>query len=236
VAFDFLGYGGSDKPTDYPYTAANLEGDLEPVVDALALDSIIPVAHDASGPTAINWALAHADQVAALALLNTYYSASPSLRVPEFVSLFADPAYAKLAAVFADEPAQFGWLLDFQGRQFRRDAPPPLSQRAYEALDPVIQGQFAAQPSVLPAFVQLTRELHASIDANTQRAPQLAGFPAPVGLVWGAGDPYMNRGVAEHLQSLFAAAEVRLLAAGHWPQIDAPDQVAKALLALATTR
>src|SRR5262249_31004600 len=70
VAFDFLGYGGSDKPVDYPYTAANLEGDLQAVVTALDLGPIIPVAHDASGPTAINWALDHRERVAALALLN----------------------------------------------------------------------------------------------------------------------------------------------------------------------
>jgi NAD(P) transhydrogenase len=37
IAFDFLGYGGSDKPAEHPYTAKNLEGDLEAVVAALGL-------------------------------------------------------------------------------------------------------------------------------------------------------------------------------------------------------
>jgi pimeloyl-ACP methyl ester carboxylesterase len=37
VAFDFLGYGRSDKPADSAYTAANLEGDLQAVVAALRL-------------------------------------------------------------------------------------------------------------------------------------------------------------------------------------------------------
>jgi pimeloyl-ACP methyl ester carboxylesterase len=236
VAFDFLGYGGSDKPTDYPYTPATLEHDLQAVVDTLDLGPIVPVAHDASGPTAINWALAHPEQVAALVLLNTYYDASSTLRFPEFISLFADPAYADLAAAFAADPAQFGWLLDFQARQFQRDAPPALRQRAQAVLVPIIQGQFTARPSALPAFMRLTRELPASLEANTQRAPRLATFPAPVGLVWGAGDPYLQRGVAEHLQALFPAAHLTLLPAGHWPQIDAPDQVAQALLALPTAR
>ena len=98
VAFDFLGYGGSDKPVDYRYTSAGLEDDLQAVVVALGLGPVVPVAHDASGPTAINWALAHPQQVGALALLNTYYDAAPTLRFPEFISLFADPGYTDLAA------------------------------------------------------------------------------------------------------------------------------------------
>src|SRR6516165_12072215 len=32
VAFDFLGYGGSDKPVGYRYTSAGLEDDLQAVV------------------------------------------------------------------------------------------------------------------------------------------------------------------------------------------------------------
>ena len=224
VAFDFLGYGSSDKPAGYPYTATSLEGDLQAVVTALDLGPIVPVAHDASGPTAINWALAHPEQVAALALLNTYYDAAPTLRFPEFVSLFADPAYADLAAAFAGDPIQFGWLLTFQERQFLRDA--------QQTLQLIIQGQFAATPSVLPAFRGLTRDLHATVTANTRRARELAAFARPVGLIWGAGDPYLNRGVAEHLRALFPTSELTLLPLGHWPQIDGPEEVARALLAL----
>jgi pimeloyl-ACP methyl ester carboxylesterase len=232
VAFDFLGYGGSDKPADYPYTSANLEGDLQAVVAALDLGLMVPVAHDASGPTAINWALAHPEHVAALALLNTYYDDAPTLRIPEFVRLFADPAYVDLAAAFAGDPTQFGWLLAFQARQFQRDAPPALRERAQQALEPVIQEQFAATPSVVPAFRGLTHELHATIAADTARAGELAALARPVGLIWGAGDPYLNRGVAEHLHALFPASELALLPLGHWPQIDGPEEVAQALLAL----
>ena len=82
VAFDFLGYGGSDKPVDYDYTSAGMEDDLQAVVAALGLGPVVLVAHDASGPTAINWALGHPKEVAALALLNSYYDAAPTLRVP----------------------------------------------------------------------------------------------------------------------------------------------------------
>ena len=80
VRFDFLGWGGSDKPDGYPYTAANQAGDVEAVVDAVGsrfgAEQVVLVAHDASGPPAIDWALAHPTRVARLVLLNTYYPVS----------------------------------------------------------------------------------------------------------------------------------------------------------------
>ena len=49
VRFDFLGWGRSDKPAGYPYTAANQVGDVDAVVDAVAghvgADQVVLVAH-----------------------------------------------------------------------------------------------------------------------------------------------------------------------------------------------
>src|SRR5437764_11065750 len=77
VRFDFLGWGRSDKPDGYPYTADNQAVDLTAVIDALDEHAgggrLVLVAHDASGPPAIDWALARPDRVARLVLLNTYY-------------------------------------------------------------------------------------------------------------------------------------------------------------------
>src|SRR5262245_11866877 len=72
VRFDFLGWGSSDKPLGYPYTAANHVGDLDAVIAQLGLGQVVLVAHDASGVPAIDWALAHPERVAGLVLLNTY--------------------------------------------------------------------------------------------------------------------------------------------------------------------
>src|SRR2546421_9883425 len=49
VAFDFLGFGESDKPEGALYSFEQQLGDLEAVVDALGLEKIIPVGHDAGG-------------------------------------------------------------------------------------------------------------------------------------------------------------------------------------------
>ena len=89
VAFDFLGWGDSDKPPGFPYTATNQVVDLDAVITQLRLRQVVLVAHDASGPPAIDWALANSDRVAGLVLLNTYYCAMPTLRPPEAIWLFS---------------------------------------------------------------------------------------------------------------------------------------------------
>jgi haloalkane dehalogenase len=95
VRFDFLGWGRSDKPTGYPYTAANQADDLAAVVAAVDAQSgagqLVLVAHDASGPPAIDWALANPGRVAALVLLNTYYHWTPGLRRPPAIALYSTP-------------------------------------------------------------------------------------------------------------------------------------------------
>lgn len=49
VTFDFLGWGRSDKPAGYAYTASNQTSDLDAVITHLQLASVVLVAHDASG-------------------------------------------------------------------------------------------------------------------------------------------------------------------------------------------
>src|SRR4051812_6560370 len=79
VRLDFLGWGSSDKPSGYPYTTDNQVGDLDAVITQLGLGQVVLVAHDASGPPAIDWALVHPERVAGLVLLNTYYCEMPTL-------------------------------------------------------------------------------------------------------------------------------------------------------------
>jgi haloalkane dehalogenase len=94
ITFDFLGWG--DKPARYPYTATDQTGDLDAVITQLGLDEVTLVAHEASGPPAIDWALEHPDRVSALILLNTYYCLMPTLRPPEAIALYSTPLVRNL--------------------------------------------------------------------------------------------------------------------------------------------
>ena len=91
VRFDFLGWGDSDKPAAYPRSAHDQTRELGAVVASQRSDKVVIVAHDASGPPAIDWALEHPGHVDLLVLLNTYHGWSPTLRPPEAIALFSLP-------------------------------------------------------------------------------------------------------------------------------------------------
>src|SRR5437667_3852149 len=153
ITFDFLGWGTSDKPMDYPYTSKQQEGDLQAVLDTLEVEQVVLVPHDASGPVAINWALDHPERVTTLVLLSTYFADAPTLRFPEFIALFADPAHTALTRSLVQEPTVARWLLTWQGEQFAG------GEHEVETLLPMVVLQFAGTPSTFPAFMSLTSDL-----------------------------------------------------------------------------
>ena len=67
ISIDFLGFGASDKLDGAHYRFEQQLRDLETVVEAFGLEKIIPVGHDAGGPTAVNFALKHPERAAAVA-------------------------------------------------------------------------------------------------------------------------------------------------------------------------
>jgi pimeloyl-ACP methyl ester carboxylesterase len=69
------------------------------------------VGHDASGPDAIVYAVAHPERVAHLVLLNTIFGHQTSLKMPEMTRLFAEPELASLADDMVNDPDQRLWLL-----------------------------------------------------------------------------------------------------------------------------
>ena len=228
VSFDFLGWGASDKPGGYPYTAANQTGDLDAVVEHLGLDPVVLVAHDASGPPAINWALDHPERIAGLVLLNTYYANMPGLRSPEAIRLFSTPVVRAVARptsrLFGD--LLFRWLYRWQVGRFVRD--PQVRQRFL----PLLYRQFSATPSTHEAFFGLNRDLRPTVAAGTTSLPRLGRFDRPVRVVFGAADPYLNTRVARRFHELFPTSELFLLeGARHYVQLDEPQQVAQLILA-----
>lgn len=70
-------------------------------------------------------------------------------------------------------------------------------------------------------------EAHAE---NAKRLPELKALDVPVKLIWGQYDPYITVAVAERRQSQLKHPSLTVVPAGHWLQVDEPEQVAKAML------
>jgi pimeloyl-ACP methyl ester carboxylesterase len=223
VMFDFLGWGDSDKPTDHAYTASAQVEELDRVIKALGLDRVILVAHDASGPPAIDWALAHPDRVERLVLLNTYYSEMPSVRAPEAIWVFSTPGVRRVARWVTSQFGNrlFRRMYFWQVGRFFHD---PAVRDEYL---PVLYEQFERQPSAQNAFYGLNEDLRGTLRHGTTRVPELRRFDRPVRVVFGEDDPYLNAEVARDIARLFPNAELRLIArARHFVQMDEPARVA----------
>ena len=227
VTFDFLGWGASEKPSNYPYTAKNQIGELDAVIQQLKLGKVVLVAHDASGPPAIDWALSNPDQTAALVLLNTYYCAMPTLRPPEAIFLFSTPVIRAIARPIS---AMFDHLIFrrmywWQVGRFFRDA------EIRNQFVPLLYRQFDATPSARPAFFGLNADLLRTVRAGTKAIPKLREFKRPVRIIFGASDPYLNKGVAQRFHELFPMSDMFLLpSARHFVQMDEPQEVARLIL------
>jgi haloalkane dehalogenase len=227
VTFDFLGWGNSDKPRGYLYTTNNQEGDLEGVIKQLQLETVVLVAHDASGPPAINWALAHPDQVATLVLLNTYYCDMPTLRAPEAIFLFSTPIIRSVARPVAEafNHQLFRRMYRWQVGRFFRDA------QVRNQFVPLLYQQFDAAPSARPAFFRLNVDLRPTIRAGTKAIPELKKFQRPVRIIFGASDPYLNSGVAQSFYEIFPTSDLFLVpGARHFVQMDEPEEVSRLIL------
>jgi haloalkane dehalogenase len=229
VTFDFLGWGRSDKPHDYQYTATNQTGDLDAVIAHLGLEIVVLVAHDASGPPAIDWALDNQERVSALVLLNTYYGWVPSLRPPEAILLFSVPIVRSLARlVVVNSDALDRRLFTWQVGRFISD-PNDRQEVVAELYEP-----FRAER---PAFFSLNADLLGTTISRRKRFAKLRSFSRPVRIAFGAADPYLNTGVAKRFHRLFPTSDLFLLPnARHYVQIDAPAEVARLILSVPTSQ
>src|SRR5262249_10439825 len=185
VTFDFLGYGGSER---IEATATIDRGrELAAVLDELDLDDVTLVAHDASGPVAIDYALDAPDRVHALVLLDVLYGHAPSLRLPSMIRLFADPESKPLADEMAADPNQLLWLLNLPGRQLG-----PGAELAPDGIEAVaILPQFfgdAGSPGALAAVRAWTGRLFADLTSQDQRIAEseLSRLAVPVTVAAGA--------------------------------------------------
>jgi haloalkane dehalogenase len=206
VTFDFMGYGRSDRPDPGTLTADRHHQELGAVLDALDLDRVVLVGHDASGPIAIDTAMRKPQQVEQLILLNSYYGHAPSLRLPEMIRLLSDHEFAPLADAMIDDPAQRLWLLGHTAQQFGLDPADPDGVGAVAVL-PQFFGD-TEHPHGLAAIRGWTTDLFNQLDRQdtTIASGQLRALDMQVTLVFGADDHYLTPALAHHLANHFSHA------------------------------
>jgi haloalkane dehalogenase len=222
IAPDHLGFGLSDRPTDFSYMPADHAAMLAEFVERLNLTDITLVVHDFGGPIGLPLALAVPTRVNRVVILNSWMWPFDD-----------DPAMRRKAAIAS---GAFGrWLYRHANASLRIIMPSAYGNR--KALTPAIHRQYLevfrdpqARVDVLHALARAltgSRDFYASLWARVSRLEE-----RPVLIIWGMKDSAFGPALLARWRArLPRAAVVELPDAGHWPHEEAPDAVTAAIAA-----
>lgn len=218
IAVDHLGFGLSERPTDFPYTPEAHTEVLREVVDGLNLTRFALAVHDYGGPIALPVAVSEPERISSLVVMNTW-----------FWSLETDQEFLRLARFAASFVGRF--LYRWFNASLRLIMPSAYADR--RKLTPRIHGQYLAGFRSRDDRVRVLWALARALVASSPSFGRIWDGRARLGaiptlIVWGLGDsalkPYMLERVREGLPH---ARVETLLGVGHWPQEEAPEDLAR---------
>ena len=216
VAPDMPGFGDADKPAGFDYTVPGYARHLKGVLGELGIRRAHLVLHDFGGPWGLAWAAEHPDAFASAVLINT--GVLLDYRWHYLARIWRTPVVGELFLATTTLPGL---------RLALRHGNPKGLPAAYTAS----MLQSFKDPGTRRAILRLYRATSRPGEAADQLAAALRPLNRPALVVWGAGDPYIPVRYARRQQEVFAGARVVILeASGHWPFIDDPDGVARAVL------
>lgn len=227
ITFDFLGWGNSDKPKNYNYTSENQKRELNTVIEKLNIVNPILVAHDASGPPAIDWAIENEEKVNKLVLLNTYYSEMKSIKAPEAIWLFSTPVVREISKFFGGGRNNFIFhsVYKWQVGKFFRD------EDTRDKFVPQLNAQFKSKKSTQRPFFKLNKDLNTTLKRGTSNLSKLKSFQKEVLIIFGEDDKYLNAGVGKEFHEIFPNSMIHLVEdARHFVQMDEPLKVAHLII------
>lgn len=199
VAFDMRGHGSSAAPLD-AYSAADFAGDIAFFIDELGLDRPILIGHSFGGSVSLIFAAAHPDRVRGLVMLDS------GLRSRATIGADLNPFYDALRAA---TPEQYRVIVE----EF-------CMARLFDPVDDqVIARKIAKQMAQVPAhvFLSMAATVTAFDSADTARACTVPS------LIIQSCQPFVDPVELATLPSNWH--EGRVVGAGHFIQLLAPDQV-----------
>ena len=239
VTFDFLGWGRSSKPARYDYTFAGQEQDLNAVIQGLHLGRVVLVAHDASVPAVLNWALDHPGRAASIILSNGFYGPVDGSGPPALATILALGQYPNSSPLgplppgtayglnslmkgLSYDPRLLDELLTWQESTFFAN---PATARKFT---PLFTQQFLATPSTLGPLRSFTDNLFSAVAGyDAAHVPNLKSFTMPVHIIWGARDPDLGLNVADALHQEIPHSTLTVFPnAHHNVPLDDPTQFA----------
>ena len=218
VAPDHFGFGRSDKPTDDGwYTIARHRQALDHLIRHLDLGRIHLVVQDWGGPIGLCTAIADIDRYERLFILDTWlhderFEYSPGVR--RWREMAIDPAQ-----LGGDMPTGFIVTLTLQRPGHDVD----LLTRAFDAPFPDYASKAGARR--FPVCIPFGEPGLGDADLQAQARARLRTVEVPIHVAFADSDPIFPEAWGRQWATELGASFDRIERAGHFLQIDAPDDV-----------
>jgi pimeloyl-ACP methyl ester carboxylesterase len=211
IAVDLPGFGFSDRPWPFDYTAAGEAAALLAFLDARGIGRVVLVGNSLGGTTAMWLAADHPERVAALVLVAP---ATASSTIPWPVRILRVPPMGELALTLSTRRSvAFGLRHKIYARSSR-----VTDERIDDAWLPLT---IAGTRRAALAAVREDPQRYAGLEARV-RAPTL--------LVWGREDRLLPVREAERLYTRMPGSRLVILPdAGHLPQREVPREFSDAV-------
>ncbi|MCE5290464.1 MAG: alpha/beta fold hydrolase [Nocardiaceae bacterium] len=220
IAIDYLGFGLSDHPNNYGYSAAEHANTAGELLDKLDLRDFIVFGHDWGGPIGLHAAAARAGDVRGLILGNTWFWPTDTKLLRTYGRVLSLPPLQfaiRARTTFADQlilRTTATKLDDAIMAHYRKPLPTPASRRAV-----------AEFPRQLIAARRFLGQLAQDVPAKLGSKPTL--------LVWGMKDLAFRPSMLIRMQGVFPNhTTVPLPDAKHYIQEDAPEAIAEAIISV----
>ena len=214
VAFDFPGYGGADRPTDWDYSPGGYATFIAAALAELGIERAHLVMHDLGGVGTL-WAAAHARSFASAVIIDT--GVLVGFRWHGFARLNRAPLLGEVMAA-ATTRLGFRTVMRRYNPQPRK-LPEEFLERWWRDYDmgtrrAGLRFYRAAPPSSIERLAPILRQLD-----------------RPALVVWGAHDRFLPVEQAELQKESFPSAEVVIFEdSGHWPFLDNPERAAELIV------
>ena len=228
LLFDFLGFGGSEKPAEHDYSIHEQADLTEALWELEGITSTTLVAHDYAVSVTQELLARRAEGALQVDLVGVHLLNG---------GLYPD--------VYRPQPGQLALLDPVQGPQISANINEELWSMA---LRPTFAENFEASADLADIWSSMSREdghliTHRLIQYMNDRSTHaerwvnaLETTDVPLSFVWGMLDPISGAHMAERIRERLPNAPlVALEDVAHWPQLEAPEQVTQALLVEAST-
>ncbi|NRB39565.1 MAG: alpha/beta fold hydrolase [Pseudomonadales bacterium] len=232
IAFDFIGFGKSDKYTDKEAYSTELHlNTLTSVIEQLNLTHINLVMQDWGGPIGLLYATQHQDRIKRLVLMNTLLSYDGYLK-------FSNWKQWRVSIEFGIYKL-FTQFFNFKMATLISAATTStLDKAVLEAYDaPFPTKAYKAGASAWPSLVPLTSNSPHCI-AIKETWKQLSQWTKPVLVMYSDNDPHTRpyaQRFYQHIPSAKNTAQVYIKDAGHFIQEDKGEELAQHILTFMQT-